>query len=388
LRQQLYQETDLQASQELLAELAKAEKLLHQLEGEQGAGEPLEDPVLIDLSTEEESGGFMDGPGVGGVEVQALKRQSHVPTGIVHLLEADETPLVTFRLRATGGQNVRLRLISFVEGYSAQAVSTVELPPDEPMEINHLPTFFPEQVRWVNEMTRASLNIQVDDLAGTIQEHRTFPIWMLARTSAYNGIKDPATDEWIDLARYLAAWVTPAADEVLRVLRRAAELHPQRRMVGYQGGASGIEAQVRAIFEALKAEGILYVNSILAFGPDRDVAIQRVRLPRQSIRVKSANCIDGVVLMASLLEAASLSPGLVLVPGHAFLAWEQQQGSGEWDFLETTMIGSDDFDAAHLRGKVLAEQYRTLAQSSDDERFFRLLSVPELRVDHGITPME
>jgi hypothetical protein len=389
LRQQLHNETDIQAAQDILSELAEAEETLRKLEAQVGGKDTADkDAMLMDIRTADEAGGFMLGPEASGVEIQALKRQSHIPTGIIHLLEADETPLVTFKLKALGDQNVRLRMVTFVEGYSAQAISTVELQPGEPQEINHLPTFFPEHIRWVNELTRASLNIRVDDLEGAIQQHRTFPIWMLARTSAYNGIKDPATGGWIDLSKYLAAWVTPGAQEVLQVLRRAAEFHPQHRISGYQAGAVEVQQQVKAIFEALKAEAILYINSIVAFGPDKDVTVQRVRLPRQSIRSKSANCIDGTVLMASVLEAASLSPGIVLVPGHAFVAWKKGQDGNEWDYLETTMIATNDFDAACLRGKILAEQYKLMVERSGDERYFHLLSLADLRVNKGITPME
>jgi hypothetical protein len=172
------------------------------------------------------------------------------------------------------------------------------------------------------------------------------------------------------------------------VLRRAAGIHPQKRIPGYQVDAAGVQEQVKAIFEALKAEHILYINSIIAFGPDRDVTIQRVRLPRQSIRTKSANCIDGTVLMASVLEAASLSPGIALVPGHAFVAWKNEQDGDEWKFLETTMIATHDFEAASLRGKILAEQYGMLAERSGDKRYFRVLPLANLRVNEGITPME
>jgi len=389
LRNQLHNETDINTAQQILSELAEAEESLRKLEAQDGDKDTAEkDAMLMNISTADEAGGFMLGPEASGVEVQAIKRQSHIPTGIVHLLEADETPLVTFKLKALGDQNVRLRMVTFVEGYSAQAISTIELQPNEPLEVNHLPTFFPEHIRWVNELTRASLNVRVDDLAGTIQEHRTFPIWMLARTSAYNGIKDPATGGWIDLSKYLAAWVTPGAQEVLQVLRRAAEFHPQKRISGYQAGAAEVQQQVEAIFKALKAEEILYINSIVAFGPDRDVTIQRVRLPRQSIRSKSANCIDGTVLMASVLEAASLSPGIVLVPGHAFVAWKKDLEGDEWEYLETTMIATHDFKAASLRGKILAEQYGMLAERSGDERYFCLLPLAALRVNEGITPME
>jgi hypothetical protein len=390
LRQLLYQSTDLNAQSGLLQELAQAEQALHQLENQcQTLEPPQRSGVLLDTSDEGAiSGGVMMGPETTGIDVRVLQRQSHVPTGIVHLLDVQEYPLVTYKISSTSDQIKRLRLISSVEGYSAEAIDTIELPEQGNKEIDHLPTFFPKSLSQVTELTRATLNIRVDDLDGKTEHHSTFPIWLLARTSAYNGIKDPATGKWIELWPYLAAWVTPFTDEVQQVLRRAADLHANRMIVGYQVDVQGVEGQVKAIFEALKAEEIRYVNSLLVFGAGQETRMQRVRLPRESIKTKSANCIDGTVLIASLLEAASLNPGLVIVPGHAFLAWETQAGSGQWDYLETTMIGSSDFAAAHLSGRTLAERYQALASQLKEPRYFQLFSLPDLRANRHIYPME
>jgi hypothetical protein len=390
LRQQLYAERDPASAPAILEALLKAEEALHVLEVDLKEREPAKPRgVLLDTGdSAAKPGGILMGPDTTGVDAEVLLRQSHVPTGIVHLLDAEETPLVTFRLKYLGDEHVRLRLTSFVEAYSAQAVDTVELHYDESVEISHLPTFFPRHLRAVTEMTRATLHIRIDDLDGHTEQHSTFPIWLLSRTSAYLGVEDPATGEWIDFAPYLAAWVTPNAPEIMALLRRAAELHPQRQIVGYQVAAAGVETQVRAIFNALKEAQIVYVNSVLSFGATAGTYMQRVRLPREALEHKSANCIDGTLLMASLLEAASLSPGLVLVPGHAFLAWETQDGDDEWDYLETTMIGSDSFEAAQESARHLAARQQALARGTKNDRYFRCLSVAGLRVRRGITPME
>ncbi len=116
--------------------------------------------------------------------------------------------------------------------------------------------------------------------------------------------------------------------------------------------------------------------------------MQRIRLPRETLEKRSANCIDGTVLMASVLEAASLNPAIVLVPGHAFLAWEMQNGSNEWDYLETTLIGSREFEVAQKVGRTRAEQFQAKAAGEANKRMFRLLSIPGLRVNNGVLPME
>ena len=85
--------------------------------------------------------------------------------------------------------------------------------------------------------------------------------------------------------------------------------------------------------------------------------------------------------MASLLEGTSLNPVLVLVPGHAFVGWETWRGSGEWRFLETTMIGSSSFEQAMQSAQ---RQYDAHQQQGNK---ITLHPVSELR-KRGIWPME
>ena len=116
--------------------------------------------------------------------------------------------------------------------------------------------------------------------------------------------------------------------------------------------------------------------------------LRGVRLPRESLEQKEANCIDGTVLFASLLEAISMSPALVMVPGHAFLAWETWRGNGHWRYLETTMIGSDEFDVARARGESLAQTYSSQPQQPGVHALFRRWPLRELRSERGVFPME
>jgi hypothetical protein len=105
------------------------------------------------------------------------------------------------------------------------------------------------------------------------------------------------------------------------------------------------------------------VNSIIDYGVPEGYHTQRTRLPRQSLRSKSANCMDGAVLMASLLEGASLNASLVLVPGHAFVAWETWDGSGKWQCLETTMMGEGVFEDACQSGQEQYDRFRAASKA-------------------------
>lgn len=103
---------------------------------------------------------------------------------------------------------------------------------------------------------------------------------------------------------------------------------------------------LRAVYTALRARGLTYITISRsyfagAFG-------QRVRLPAVALTDRSANCMDGSILFASLLEAAGIRPILIYVPGHVYMAVHSAP-SGSDDLIlpvETTMLGSNDFEAA------------------------------------------
>ena len=153
-------------------------------------------------------------------------------------------------------------------------------------------------------------------------------------------------------------------------------------MLGYQGDPDLVPAQVASLYQSLREAEIVYVNSVIDYGAPAGTMTQRARLPRESLAQRSANCIDGTLLLASLIEGSSLNPAIVLVPGHAFLGWEKWFGSDEWQFVETTMIGSAEFDAACTSGQRLFEQFEKFSRDK-----IKLHSLQELRT-RGVWPME
>ena len=109
---------------------------------------------------------------------------------------------------------------------------------------------------------------------------------------------------------------------------------------GYQhANSDDVIAQARAIFNAVRNYGVSYVSSTVSCG--QAGFAQRVRLPRESIQSKSANCIDGAVLFASLFENIGLEPVIFLVPGHAFVGVKLSQASHQVLFIETTIVGKN-----------------------------------------------
>jgi hypothetical protein len=362
---------DLRELEEKLAESERRRGDLEVLEGAEGV-----------IASEKRGHLFSS----GGNELVATitLAMAQVPTAIYHLLRREETPLIRIKLENRSQVPTRrLRVTSVIDGYSAAAVDTFDVPVNGATGAQ-LPTIFPERVNGLTELTRATVNVLVEALDGTgVELQRTEPVWLLAKTSAPYAVRNPSTGGWVDLTKYFGAFVTPNAPKVLEFLEHIVAVHPERRLVGYQDGPAGVRAQVEATYAALKATGVRYVNSTIAFGPDEGEIVQRVRLPSETLGMNGANCIDGTVLFASLLEAMSLNAAIVALPGHAIVAWETDRNSQAWDYLDTVLIGDSDFAAANERGKAHALPVEALFGIPESK--YQRWSIRELR-SIGITP--
>jgi hypothetical protein len=389
LRARFHETADVPALDSIAVELADREKELRTKEEQLRTVEAQDAKrgLIVDNTTDQK----LLGKATTQLEVQVRLRMEYVPTGICHLFTAAEYPLISCSVFNADTKIRRLRVTSSIEHYSANAVDTVELNPNTPQPFDQLPILFPERIQYLHELTRATLNLLVEDLDGRVELHRTYPIWLLARNTAPLEIKDPTSGKILDMTPYLGAFVTPNEPSIQRFLRRAAERHPFKELKGYQ---DNVTAQVRALFDALKHDaGIVYVDSLIAFDPAEGATSQRVRLPRESLSEGQANCIDGTLLMASLLEAISLNPAIVIVPKHAMVAWEDppttSTGAGTWHFLETVRIGTHTFEQACSEGDRKARFYDSQrAANNDDCRFYTLWSLRELRTTRGVTPAE
>lgn len=150
-----------------------------------------------------------------------------------------------------------------------------------------------------------------------------------------------------DLSFMFAAYVNenhPWIDGLLKeALDAAKEADIINSFDGYQSGDSEtVIAQVFAIWNALQRRGIKY-SSITTTPPSKYVVCQSVRFLDDSIQNAQANCVDGTVLMASILHKIGIDVYLVMVPGHCFLAFaDSDEEDANIIGLETTMLGQDN----------------------------------------------
>jgi hypothetical protein len=135
------------------------------------------------------------------------------------------------------------------------------------------------------------------------------------------------------------------------VLAHAKQFMPDHRLPGYEHWKTAAQQEqetyreARAIFTALQRMGLSYVKSSATLGDHKGVS-ERVRMPRVSLTHSSANCIDAVVMYASLFENLGMGASIVIVPGHAYVGVRVAEGSPKFLFIDVARTGGSTFEAA------------------------------------------
>lgn len=92
------------------------------------------------------------------------------------------------------------------------------------------------------------------------------------------------------------------------------------------------------------------------------------------------------MVFASAIEALGMKPYIVIIPGHAFVAWDVKGDGSFIDALETTMVGSASFEEAWGEGNRQLEQYWDELFDEDPWNGI-VIDITESR-KAGILPME
>jgi hypothetical protein len=268
-----------------------------------------------------------------------------VPLGVYHLLGQVKgtKPVLTLKLYNFDDKPKNVRIEVEIPGVTEKKVTTKMLMPGKKEEADFTPplkTDFP--IASLRAERPSQLSIKVSVGADPIYE-KSYPIKVLPRDTLPLSQRLDA-DLSSPTPGFIAAWVTPNAKAVDGFLNQA-----KKRIDGtFAGEQMATFPQVKAIWDELSAQGVSYVMdpAVLAdFG-----FAQRTRLPAEVLESKNAQCLEGTILFATLLEAIGLEPIIVRVPGHAFVGWKPngKDGAkpGDLAFVETTMVHNAAFEVA------------------------------------------
>ena len=160
---------------------------------------------------------------------------------------------------------------------------------------------------------------------------------------AYQNPDDP--DDFQDLAWMFAAYVNEDHPGVRTLLREAQANGAVDGFDGYQSGEPGqVLRQVFALWNALHRRGLRYADIGATSSAKESTWNMHVRFLDESLDDRQANCVDGSVLLASVLRKVGIHPYLVLAPGHMFLGFDLDDDGKQRAYLETTLLGNKDRD--------------------------------------------
>ncbi len=270
---------------------------------------------------------------VDGAEGAPFRIRIDAPEQVMYAMAHNRVPIVrSFAVEANTAQDVRDIRVDVSLSWSreerppAQPVSfTIELPEGSsgPVEIDQVGLKLDDTVVVdLEEAVPATLSVRVRSEEGH-EQVESREIRILARNQwAF----DPA------FGTLLAAFVQPNHPTVNEILASAGKILKNRTgsssLEGYQSGAERATQIGQAIFEALQAEGIRYINPPASFE-----SAQKIRPIDQVLAEKQGTCVDLACAYASCLEQAGLHPLIWIVPGHAFAGFFTEEAALPVNFM-------------------------------------------------------
>ena len=159
----------------------------------------------------------------------------------------------------------------------------------------------------------------------------------------------------------IASWIIPKdAREILsktNTLFNSAVVGYQKSLFESYTQMEGLDYRRIVRYQAEKIFNVLKKEYQIVY--DGGGIGQTINFPQETLKYRSANCIELSVLFSSILLEAGIEPVIVIIPDHAFIGWQIWDNIHEYDFLETTIIGEKkkSFTDALLIGNALAVDY-------------------------------
>lgn len=271
-----------------------------------------------------------------------------VYNSINKLYEGKYAP-IKLTINNNSSQIRKLRVIFSIEGLTIDNSREVELKVHEEKVFTLAPVLIDEKTKEVNELTNRICRVQIFTRQGECiwDDSKEIEVW--PRETFLHEIKNDGDDWQIDLNSYIARWVTPHAKCVEKIIAQA----------GIENGMSGIFArsqdkmlyEIKAIYDVISKD-IRYITRSLSYADEGKG--QRVCLPSTTMSLKSGNCIDLTVLLASCLEALRYDVYIAFINGHAFLRVKFSEHY--FECVEATDMGTYDFSEALSHGRMIYDE--------------------------------
>ena len=334
--------------------------------------------------------------------------RSYLPSSVLSLHKPEGMPLLKYELYNDTNDSITFVLGAVNQDYLQPWHDTIRVSRHDNKKCYYQPELRPEYLKRLREIGRVTLVSTVESRKtipdyrdrGAIDEHKkSFTVEFQAYDVICWAVPDKEKGEghYISLFHHIAAWVTPQAKEVRKIYNAARRHYEQNYPdlplpTGYRGERHSLKArsQVQAIYEYIQENHPLSDWSTpTPVVPQDGGKWQKVRLPSDSLKEQSANCIERAVLYASLIKLADLEPVILITDRitdgirelHALVGWKTWRETEDYDFLELMFPSTTPFWEAFENG---IEQYQQVDQdwfereAFGKNNFARLLDIKKL----------
>ncbi len=228
----------------------------------------------------------------GGIDIEYVYTKGLI-TSLYHLYGSVLDNFVDFYPTNNGSETVTLLVETEIVGYSTTASDTVDVPPNEQIELHQNPRLIPEAVDKLNSQQSGNFTIRITQLKegeDDILLKESVEVLLYSRRD-YVEVEGFNNQEGVEL---IAAWVTPTDPTVEELIRQAANYTSSGQIYSGYGGYVDDEAgwvwdRMEAIWKAEKDYNLTYISTMRAFSPH---TIQRMRMPYEVLEQSSGNCIE------------------------------------------------------------------------------------------------
>jgi len=217
----------------------------------------------------------------------------------------------------------------------------------------------------------------------------------------YDGPPPPVDMSSMALLAAFTQYQSPAIKDLVEAAQPF--LNQIDAFVGYQADEPTIvDAQVRAIAEAMRRRGIAYHNPEPGWIYTKGAG-QTIRTPEDVLVGREGTCLDTSVVLAAALERVDIRPLIFVIQGHAFLAYWRQEDrllpqsyftdkgvvqhlvqSGLLGFVETTKLtqGNESLSLDEIQAEPLESRLK-----ANLSNFQGIIDVFAARRLDGISPL-
>ncbi|KGR77598.1 hypothetical protein [Ureibacillus manganicus] len=274
----------------------------------------------------------------------------------------------------------KVKLVSKIHGLSKKFEINVNIRPHEYKSLPILPFLDEKKILEINEITTKNLEINIYENNKRIYSETTEIVVHPVESFIYH-FQDQGSSFKTYLFQLLACYCTPHTREIEKIISEASK--SVGRILGtLSNNFNKMINELEAIYNVLSKD-MTYVTRSFNFSLDNKNDGQRISLPSTTLELKSGNCIDLSLLLASAYESCKHEVELVLIPGHAFLAVKL---TGMWVYIEATCLGNSSFKKALEIGTSQFDKYFN-NHNEPKTSGARMVSL-RLARENGILPFE